>query len=156
VDVGESELESCAIQASIPRANLGTRVLRSSRQGERETDLKKASRTPANTSGKPNLAVMQEADEPYGSDGSLEPQRKRACQVGAIDAGIEAEPDTCDGEHNLSRQRADRPSSTNSPSPFTSNQGHNHASAASELAEGRRSAAHLLMQPSGAEQPVNR
>jgi len=67
-DVGESEPESSGTQASVPRANLRTRVLRSSRQGEWETDLMKASRTPANNSGKRNLAVMQEADEPYGSD----------------------------------------------------------------------------------------
>jgi len=64
VDVGESEPESSGTQASVPSANLGTRVLRSSRQGERETDLKKASRTPPNNSAKRNLAVMQEADEP--------------------------------------------------------------------------------------------
>jgi len=111
-DVGESEAESSGTQASVPRANLGTGVLRSSRQGEQETDLKKAFRTPANKSGKRNLAVMQEADEPYGSDGSPEPQRKVACQVGAIDVGIEVEPDTRDGEHNVIRQLADRPSPT--------------------------------------------
>jgi len=75
--------------------------------------------------------------------------------VGAIDAHIEVEPDTRDGEHNLSRQLADRPSPTNSPSPFTPKPSHHHASAASELAEARRSAAHLLMLASGAEQPVN-
>ena len=98
---------------------------------------------------------MQEADKPYGSDRSPEPQRKVARQVGAIDAGIEVEPDTRDGEHNQSRQLADRPSPTNSPSPFTPNPGLNHASAASKLAEARRSAAHLLMLVSGAEQPVN-
>jgi len=129
--------------------------LRSSRQGERETDLKKASRTPANNSGKLNLAVRQEPDEPYGSDGSPGPQRKVARHVGAIDAGIEVEPATRDGEHNLSWQLADRTSPTNSPSPFTSNPGYHHASAASELAEAQRSAAHLLMLASGAEQPVN-
>jgi len=44
---------------------------------------------------------MQEADEPYGSDGSPELQWKVARQVGAIDAGIEVVPDTRDGEHNL-------------------------------------------------------
>jgi len=154
-NVGESEPESSGTQHSVPRANLGTRVLRSSRQGERETDLKKASRTPANNSGKCNLAVMQEADEPYGSDGSPEPQRKVAHKVGAIDAGIEVEPDTCDGEHNLSWQLADRTSPTNSPSLFTPNPGHHPASGASELAEARRSAAHLLMMASGAEQPAN-
>jgi len=75
--------------------------------------------------------------------------------VGAIDAGIEVEPDTRDGEHNLSWELADRTSPTNSPSPFTPNPGHHHASAASEQAEARRSAAHLLMLASGAEQPVN-
>jgi len=107
-DVGESEPESSATQASVPRANLGTRVLRSCRQGERETDLKKASRTPANNSGKRNLVVMQEADEPYGSEGRPGPLRKVARQVGAIDAGIEVELDTRDGEHNLSWQLADR------------------------------------------------
>jgi len=129
--------------------------LRSSRQGERETDLKKASRTPANNSGKRNLAVIQEADEPYGSDGSPGRQKKVACQVGAIDAGIEVEPDTHDGEHNLSWQLADRTSPTNSPSPFIPNPDHHHASAASEQGEARRSAAHLLMLASRAEQPVN-
>jgi len=154
-DVAKSEPESSGTQASVPRANLGTHVLRSSIQGERETDLKKASRTPANSSGQRNLAVMQEADEPYGSDGSPEPQRKVAWQVGAIDAGIEVEPDIRDGEHNPSRQLADRPSPTNSLSPFTPNPGHHHASAASELAEARTSAAHLLMLASGAEQLVN-
>jgi len=129
--------------------------LRSSRQGEWETDLKKASRTPANNSGKRNLAVMQEADEPYSSDGSPGPQRKVARQVVAIDAGIEVEPDTHNREHNLSWQLADRTSPTNSPSPFTPNPGPHHASAASEQAEARRSAAHLWMLASGAEQPVN-
>jgi len=129
--------------------------LRSSRQGERETDLKKASRTPANNTGKRNLTVMQEADEPYSSDGSLGPERKVASQVGAIDACIEIEPDTRDGEHNLSWQLAHRTSPTNSPSPFTPNPGHHHASAASEQAEARRSAAHLFILASGPEQPVN-
>jgi len=155
VDVGESEPESSGTQASVPCANLGTHVVRSSRQGEWETDLKKASQTPANNSGKRNLAIMQEADVPYGSDGSPEPQRKVARQVGAIDASIEVELDTRDGEHNLSWQLADRTSPTKSPSPFTPNPGHHHASAASEQAEVRRSAAHLLMLASGAEQPVN-
>jgi len=154
-DVGESEPESSGTQGSVPRANLGTRVLRSSRQGERETDIMKASRTPANNSGKRNLAVMHEADEVYGSDGSPGHQRNVARQVVAIDAGIEVEPDTRDGEHNPSRQLADRTSPTNGPSPFTPNPGHHHASAASDQAEARRSAAHLLMLPSGAEQPVN-
>jgi len=154
-NVGESEPESSGTQASVPRANLGTRVLRSSRQGERETDLKKASRRPANNSGKGNLAVMQDADEPYGSDGSPGLQRNVALQVGAIDTGIEVEPDTRDGEHNLSWQLADRTSPTNSSSPFTPNPGHDHASAASEQAGARRSAAHLLMLASGAEQPVH-
>jgi len=75
--------------------------------------------------------------------------------VGAINAGIAVEPDTGDAEHTLSRQLADRPSPTNSPSPFTPNPGHHHVSAASELADARRSAEHLLMLASGAEQPVN-
>ena len=100
--------------------------------------------------------VMQEDDEPSGSYGSPEPQRKVARQVGAIDAGIAVEPDTRNREHNLSRQLADRPSLTNTLSLFTPNLGHDHASAASELAEARRSAAHLLMLASRAEQPVNR
>ena len=73
----------------------------------------------------------------------------------AIDAGIEIEPDTRDGEHNLSWQLADKPSLTNSPSPFTTTLGHHHASAASELVVGRRSATYLLILASGAEQPVN-
>jgi len=154
-DVGVSELESSGTQASVPRANLGTRVLRSSRQGEWETDLKKASWTPANNSGKRNLTVLQEADKPYGSDGSPGPQRKVARQVWAVDAGIEVEPDTHDGEHNLSWQLAYRTSPTNSPSPFTPNPGHHHASAPSNQTEARRSPAHLLMLASVAEHPVN-
>ena len=84
---------------------------------------------------------MQEANEPYSPDGSPEPQRKVAREVGAIDTGIELEPDTRDGEHNLSRQLADRPRPTNSPSPLTPNPSHHHASAASELAEARMSGA---------------
>jgi len=155
VDIGESEPESSGTQASVPRANLGTRVLRSSRQGEPETDLKKASQTPANNSAKRNLAVIDEANEPYGSDGSLEGQRKVACEVGAIDTGIEVEPDTRNGKNNLSWQLAHRTSPTNNPSPFTPNPGHHHVSAASERAEARRSAAHLVMLASGAKQPVN-
>jgi len=154
-DVGESEPESSGTQASVPRANLGTRVLRSSRQGERETDLKKVSQMPANNSGKRNLPGMQEADEPYGSNGNPGRQRNEARQVGAIDAGIEVDPDTPDGEHNLSWQVADRTSPTKIPSRFTHNPGHHHGSAASEQAEARRSAAHLLILASGAEQPVN-
>jgi len=98
---------------------------------------------------------MQEADEPYGLDGSPKPQRKVARQVGVIDASIEVEVDTGDGEHNLSLQLADRTSPTNSPSLFTPNPGDHHVSAASEQAEARRSAAHLFMQASEAEQPVN-
>jgi len=98
---------------------------------------------------------MQEANEPYGSNGSPRPQRKVARQVGAIDTGIEVEPGKRDGEHNLSWQLADRTSPTNIPSLFTPNPGHYHQSAASVQAEARRSAAHLLMLASGAEQPVN-
>jgi len=139
-DAGESEPESSGMQAAVPRADLGTAVLRSSRQGEWEIELKKASRTPANNSGKRSLTVMQEADEPYSSDGSLEPQRKGARQVGAIDSSCEVEQDTGDGEHNLSRHLADRPIPSNSGSPFTPNPGHHHVCAASELAEARRSA----------------
>jgi len=62
---------------------------------------------PANNSGKQNLALMQEANEPYSSDESQEPQQKMAWQVGAMDAGIEVEPDTRDGELNLSPVHAD-------------------------------------------------
>jgi len=98
---------------------------------------------------------MQEADEPYSLDGSPEPQRKVARQVGAIDAGIEIEPETGNGEHILSRHPADRPSPTNTLSLFTTNLGHHHASAASELADARRSAKDLLMLALGTEQPVN-
>jgi len=105
----------------------------------------KASRTPAHYPGKRNLAVIQEDDEQYGSDGIPEPERKVARHLGAIDTGIELEPDPRDGEHNLRRQLPDWPSLTKSPSLFTPNPGHDHASAASELAEPRRSAAHLLM-----------
>jgi len=107
---------------------------------------------PANNSGKRNLAVMQEDDEPYSSDESPEPQRNVARQVGAMDASIEVEPDTLDGEPNLSPLPADRPGPPNSPQPLTPNPG--HASSPSEHAEARRSAAHLLILASGGEQPV--
>jgi len=106
-------------QASVPCANLGTRVLSSSRERGQGTDLKEAPRTSANNSGKRNLAVMQEADEPYSSDESPEPQRKVARQVGAMDAGIGVEPDTLDGELNLSPLPGDRPGPPNSPPPLT-------------------------------------
>jgi len=130
-------------------------MLRSSREPERKTSTKKASRTPANNSGKRSLAVMHEAGEPYGSDGCPEPPRNVALQLAGIDAGIEVEPETDDGEHNLSRQLADRRSPTNTPSPFTPTPGHHHASAARELAEARMSAAEPLLLASGAELPVN-
>jgi len=50
-----------------------------------------------------------------------------AGQEGAIDAGIQVQPDTCAGEHNVSRQLADTGSPTKSPSPFTPSPGHHHA-----------------------------
>ena len=81
-DVGESEPDSSGIQASVPCANLGTPVLRSCRQGERETDLKKAFWARANNSGKRKLGGMREGNKPYGSEGSPEPQRKETCQGG--------------------------------------------------------------------------
>ena len=117
------------------------------------TDLKKAPRTTANNSGKRNLVVMPESDKPYSSDESPEPQRKVACQVGAMDACIEVEPDTLDGELNLSPLPADRPGRPNRPPLLTPNAG--HAASPFEHAEGRRSAEHLLMLASGGEQPVN-
>jgi len=96
---------------------------------------------------------MEEADEPYRSDESPEPQRKVARQVGAMDAGIEVEPDTLEGELNLSPLPADRPGPPNSSLPWTSNPG--HGSSPSEHAETRRSAEHLLMLGSRGELPVN-
>ena len=65
-------------QASIPSVNLGSHVLRPSRQSGWKTDLKKASRISANNGGKRNLAAVKEGDEPCGSDESPEPQRKMA------------------------------------------------------------------------------
>jgi len=132
---------------------LGTRVLSSSRHRGQATDLKKAPRTAANNSGKHNLAVIQEADELYSSDESLERQRKVARQVGAMDASIEVEQDTLDGKLNLSPLPADRPGLPNSPPPLTPNPG--HVASPSEHAEARSSAEHLLMLASGGEQPVN-
>jgi len=96
---------------------------------------------------------MQEADEPYSSDESPEPQRKVARQVGAMDAGIEVEPDRLDGELNLSPLPPDRHGPPNSPPPLTPNPG--HAASPSEHAEARRSAEHCLMLASGGEHPVN-
>jgi len=117
------------------------------------TNLKKAPRMPANYSGKGNLVVMQEADEPYSTDESPEPQWQVARQVGGMDAGIEVEPDKLDGECNLSPLPADRPGVPNSPLPLTPNLG--PAASPSEHAEARRSAEHLLKLASGSEQPVN-
>jgi len=111
-------------QASLPYANLGTRVLSSSRPRGQGTNLKKAPRTPANNSGKRNLAVMQEADEPYSSDESPEPQRKVAHPVGAMDASIEVKSHKQDGELNLSPLPADRPGPPNSRPPLSPNPGH--------------------------------
>jgi len=96
---------------------------------------------------------MQEADEPYSSDESPEPQQKVARQVGAMDAGIEVEQDTLDGELNLSLLPPDRPGPPKGPPPLTTNLG--HASSPSEHAEATRPAEHLLMLASGGEQPVN-
>jgi len=67
---------------------------------------------------------MQKADEPYSLDESPEPQRKVTHQVGAMDAGSEGEPDTRDGELNLSPVPANRPRPPNSPPPLTPNPGH--------------------------------
>jgi len=152
-DSGPTSSPSPGKQASVPCANLGTRVSSSSRQRGQATDLKKAPRTPANNSGKCNLAIMQEADEPYSSDESPEPARKVARQVGAMDAGIEVVPDTLDGDLNLSPLPADRPGPPNCPPPLTPNL--SYASSFTEHAEARRSAEHLLMLASGGEQPVN-
>jgi len=140
-------------QASLPCANLGTPVLSSSRQRGQATDLKQPPRTPANNSGKRNLAVMQAADERYSLDESPEPQRKVARQVGAMDAGIAVELDTLDSELNLSTLPADRSGPPNNPPPLTPNP--DHASSPSEHAEARRSAENLLMLASRGEQPVN-
>jgi len=62
-----------------------------------------------------------------------------------MDACMEVEPDTRNGEHNLSRQLADRPIVTKAPSPFTPNPDHHHASVAAGQAEAGRSAPHILM-----------
>ena len=69
-------------QASLSRVNLGTCVLSSNRQRGQVTDLKESPWTPANYSGKRNLAVMQEADQPYSSDKGLDRQWNVACKVG--------------------------------------------------------------------------
>jgi len=96
---------------------------------------------------------MQVADELYSSDESPEPQLKVGRQVGAMDAGIEVERDTVDGELNPSPLPADRAGPPTSLPPLTPNPG--HASSPSEDAEARRSAEHLLMLASEGEQPVN-
>jgi len=70
-----------------------------------------------------------------------------------MDASIEVEPDTLDGELNVSPLPADRPGPPNSAPPLTPNPG--HASSPSEHAEATRSAEHLVMLASGGEQPVN-
>ena len=95
-----SPTSSSGKQASVPCANLGTHIWSSSRPRGQATDLKKAPWTLAINRGKRDLAVIQEADEPYSSDERPESQRKVACQVRAMDAGIEVEQDTCDGKLN--------------------------------------------------------
>ena len=140
--------------ASVPCGNLGTHILSSSRQGGQGTDLLKAPRTPANNSAKRNLALMQETDEPYSSDESLELQRKVARQVGAINASIEVKPHTLDEELNFSPQHANQPRQPNGTPLLTPNPGHT-VSASCEHAKARTSTEHPLMLGSGGKQPVN-
>jgi len=78
-----------------------------------------------------------------------------------MDAGIEVELHTLDGERNLSPLPADMPGPPNSHQPLTPNPGQpltpnpGHALSPSAHAEARRSAVPLLMLASGGEQPVN-
>jgi len=96
---------------------------------------------------------MQEADEPYSSNESPEPDWEVAHHVGAMDAGIAVEPDRLDRELNLTPVPAHRPGPPKSPPPLTPNPG--HVASPSEHAAARRSAEHLLMLASAGEQPVN-
>jgi len=151
----DSHPTSCSSkQASIPYGNLGTGLLRSSRQRGQATELKKAPGMPVNDSCKRSLVVMEEAHEPYIADESPEFLRKVACQVGAMDARIKVELERLNRELNLSSLVADRAGPPKGPPPLNPNPGH-EGSALSEHAETRRSAKDSLMLDSWGEQPVN-
>lgn len=146
-------------QVSAPPADLGTRLLRSGRQIERRTDLKKASGqstwTAINSSGKRNLAAITEADEANSPANAAEPARKVARGVPSIGTGIEGEPDRLHGEVNLSRQPTASHSPPNSSPPLASTPSNDLASEASEQVQVRKSAEHLLMLASDAQQPAD-
>jgi len=103
--------------------------------------------------GKFNLVVMKAADDPYSSDASLKPHRKETYKVGAIDAGIELEQETGNGEVKLSPRPADMPRPARRPLPLTLHSGH-VLSAISEHPEARRSVVHLSIVASVCEHPV--
>jgi len=146
-------------QPSAPPTDLGICALRSGRQIGRETDLKKvfwlSTRTAVNTSGKRDLAAMVEADDPNGQAEAAEHQRKVARGVPIINSSIEGEPDRLHGEANWSQQPTATPSPPNIPPPLAPNLRHDLGSAASEQLQLRRSAEHLLMLASGAQQHAN-
>ena len=73
--------------------------------------------------------------------------------MGAMDAGIELEPDTLDADLNLSPLPAYRPRRPNSPPPLTPNLG--HGAFPSEHAEAGSPSEHLLMLASAGAQPLN-
>ena len=146
-------------QPSTPPTDLGIRALRSGRQIGRESDLKKvfqiSTRTVVNSSSKRDLAAMAEADEPNGLADAAQPLRKVARSVPIIDCSIDGEPDRVHGEVNQSQQPTATPSPPNSPRPLAPNPSHDLASVASEQLQLRTSAEHLLMLPSGAQQPAD-
>jgi len=146
-------------QPSAPPTDWGIRALKSGRQIGRENDLKKvfwlSTRTAVNTRGKRDLATMAEADEPNGLAEAAEPPRKVAPGVPIINSGIEGEPDTLHGEVNWTRQPTATPSPPNSPPSLAPNPSHDLASAASDQLQLRKSAEHLLMLASGAQQPAD-
>jgi len=150
---------SPANQPSAPATDLGFRALRSGRQIGRKTDLRKVFRvstlTAVDSSGKGDLASIAEADEPNAQAKAAEPRRKVARGVPIIDSSIEREPNRLHVEIKRSRQPTATPSPPNSPPRVAPNPCHDLASGASGHLQLRKSAEHLLMLASHAQQPAN-
>ena len=83
-----------------------------------------------------------------------EPPRTVARSVPIIDTSIEGEPDILLAELNQSWECTARPSQPNGPHPLVHNPSHAPSSVAYEQLQLRKSAKHLLMLASGAQQPA--
>jgi len=111
------------MQPSVACGDFGSCGLRFDRQRAYGTDLKKASLTAANNSGKCKQVVMLEVDQECGRDGCPEPHRSENSQVGPINASIQVEPHRVDEYHNRTRKPTKRPRLANIRSRFSQNLG---------------------------------